>query len=70
MRDYIWVSNLGRIKSLLRNVGRGELIMKTMFNKHTGYFLVSLRKMGMAKTLKVSNCCKAFIPNSNGLYHK
>lgn len=62
------VSNFGRIKSLLRNVGRGELIMKPCFNKHTGYFLVSLRKNGMAKTLKVSRIvAKAFIPNSNGL---
>jgi|SRR5208282_1249760 len=61
------ISNLGRVKSLIRKNRLTEKICKPSFDKD-GYLLMHLCKKGIKKTFKMHRLvAQAFIPNPNNL---
>lgn len=58
------VSNLGRVKSLLRNTTRGKVL--SLQNRQNGYFCVCLCKNGVSKRENVHRIvAEAFLPHSD-----
>ena len=58
------VSNMGRVKSLIKQGNRAERIRKTGFDIRTGYITVQLTKHNTPLTKRVHRCiAETFIPN-------